>query len=138
MDGYVVKRYPAWKRASSAGDRIPKHFVAVLVRAPYGWDTERMPCTSKSQSDTVPCSRRRDAVSAVDNLMLDAKQAILDEQHRRFRALQQEGLWSEAMTQFHVTLGCASDLLNKSLQLLQRVLDKRRPPEPPAPVSPAG
>ena len=77
-------------------------------------------------------------MSAVDNLMLDAKQAILDEQHRRFRVLQQEGRWSESMTQFHVTLGCASDLLNESLQLLQRVLDKRRPPEPPAPVSPAG
>ena len=69
----------------------------------------------QSQSDTVSCSRGRDAVSAVDNLMLDAKQAILDEQHRRFRALQQEGRWSEAMKQFHVTLGCASDLLNESL-----------------------
>ena len=30
MDGYVVKRYPAWKEASSAGDRISKHFVAAL------------------------------------------------------------------------------------------------------------
>ena len=25
-----MKRYPAWKKASSAGDRISKHFVAAL------------------------------------------------------------------------------------------------------------
>ncbi|MCC2643182.1 MAG: hypothetical protein K0S45_3595 [Nitrospira sp.] len=60
-----------------------------------------------------------------DSLMLDAKQAILDEQHRKFQVLQQEGRWSEAMQQFHVTLNCASDLLKESLELLQHVIDAR-------------
>lgn len=58
-----------------------------------------------------------------DSLMLDAKQIILDEQHRKFQALQQEGRWAEAMQQFHVTLSCASDVLRESLQLLERVLE---------------
>ena len=53
-----------------------------------------------------------------DSLMLDAKQAILDEQHRKFQVLQKEGRWPEAMQQFHVTLRCASDVLTESLQLL--------------------
>lgn len=60
-----------------------------------------------------------------DSLMLDAKQAILDEQHRKFQVLQQEGRWPEAMQQFHVTLSCASDVLTESLQLLERVLEAR-------------
>lgn len=70
-----------------------------------------------------------------DSLMLDAKQAILDEQHRKFQVLQQEGRWSEAMQQFHVTLSCASDVLTESLQLLERVLDAhhRRHASPPDP-----
>ena len=68
-----------------------------------------------------------------DSLMLDAKQAILDEQHRKFQVLQKEGRWPEAMQQFHVTLRCASDVLTESLQLLERVLDarSRRGPSPP-------
>jgi hypothetical protein len=64
-------------------------------------------------------------VSAIDHLMLDAKQAILDEQHRRFQVLQREGRWPEAMRQFQVTLSCASDLLNDSVKILQRVVEKR-------------
>lgn len=60
-----------------------------------------------------------------DSLMLEAKQAILDEQHRKFQALQQEGRWPEAMQQFHVTLSCASDVLTESIQLLERVLEAR-------------
>ncbi len=65
-------------------------------------------------------------MSPIDHLILDAKQAILDEQHRRFQALQEEGRWPEAMRQFQVTLGCASDLLNESLHVLERVLDATR------------
>lgn len=61
-----------------------------------------------------------------DSLILDAKQAILEEQHRRFQALQQEGKWDEAMQQFQTTMHCASDLLNDSLQLLERVLETQR------------
>ncbi len=60
-----------------------------------------------------------------DALMLDAKQAILDEQHRKFQVLQKEGRWTEAMQQFHVTLNCASDVLAESLHLLERALDAR-------------
>jgi hypothetical protein len=58
--------------------------------------------------------------------MLDAKQAILDEQHRRFQVLHDEGRWQEAMQQFQVTMNCASDLLNESLKVLEGVLDTHR------------
>lgn len=76
-------------------------------------------------------------VSVIDRLMLDAKQAILDEQHRRFQVLQREGRWPEAMRQFQVTLSCASDLLSDSVQILQRVVEKRCPAEPPPSSLPA-
>ena len=80
-------------------------------------------------------------VSEVDCLILDAKQAILHEQHRRFQELQREGKWVEAMQQFQTTMSCASDLLNESLGLLNRVIETQRlksqhPPssaQPPAP-----
>ena len=62
-------------------------------------------------------------MTAVDSLMLDAKQAILDEQHRRFLTLQQEGRWEEALQQIPVTLSCATDLLNESLRVLEEALD---------------
>lgn len=65
-------------------------------------------------------------VSPIDHLMLDAKQAILDEQHRRFQVLHDEGRWQEAMQQFQVTMNCASDLLNESLKVLEGVLDTHR------------
>ena len=72
-------------------------------------------------------------MNSVDCLLLDAKQAILDEQHRRFQALQREGKWVEAMQQFQTTMSCASDLLNESLSLLARVLDtqQQKPQNPP-------
>jgi len=62
-------------------------------------------------------------VTATDSLMLDAKQAIMDEQHRRFQTLYQEGRWEEALKQIHVTLGCATDLLNESLRVLDETFD---------------
>jgi hypothetical protein len=62
-------------------------------------------------------------VTALDSLMLDAKQAIMDEHHRRFQALHQEGRWEEALKQIHVTLSCATDLLNESLRVLEEALD---------------
>lgn len=65
-------------------------------------------------------------MTPADSLMLDAKQAILEEQHRRFQSLQQEGRLQEAMQQFQVTLGCASDLLNDSLGVLEQLLVERR------------
>ncbi|CAI4032015.1 hypothetical protein DNFV4_02440 [Nitrospira tepida] len=65
-------------------------------------------------------------MNPADTLMLDAKQAILDEAHRRFLVLQEEGRSEEAMQQFQVTLSCASDLLNESLQILERVLAEQQ------------
>ena len=62
-------------------------------------------------------------MTAVDSLMLDAKQAIMDEHHRRFQTLHQEGRWEEALQEIQVTLSCAADLLNESLQVLEKALD---------------
>jgi hypothetical protein len=61
-------------------------------------------------------------VTAVDSLILDAKQAIMDEHHRRFQTLHQEGRWEEALQQIHVILSCATDLLNESFQVLDEAL----------------
>lgn len=63
-------------------------------------------------------------MTEVDSLLLDAKQAILDEQHRRFETLQREGRGADALRQFHVTMHCAADLLNESLRLLDSTLKK--------------
>ncbi len=65
-------------------------------------------------------------MTPAESLILDAKQAILEEQHRRFQALQEEGRLQEAMQQFQATLACASDLLNHSLGVLERLLSDRR------------
>ena len=62
-------------------------------------------------------------MTAIDSLMLDAKQAIMDEHHRRFQTLHQEGRWEEALQQIHVTLSCAADLLNESLQVLEETIE---------------
>lgn len=82
-------------------------------------------------------------MSPTDSLLLEAKQAILEEQHRRFQSLQQEGKWKEAMQQFQVTLGCASDLLSHSLTILDQILQERtrhkelQPPSEGADPAPA-
>ncbi len=72
-------------------------------------------------------------MTPADTFLLDAKQAILVEQHRRFEELRQAGHWPEAMHQFHATLVCASDLLTDSLALLEHVLESQRAPDPPEP-----
>lgn len=61
-----------------------------------------------------------------ESLMLDAKKAILEEQHRRFQDLQSAGMWPEAMQQLQVTLGCAADLLKDSVGLLERAVERRK------------
>ncbi len=78
-------------------------------------------------------------MNSIDTLMLDAKQAILDDAHQRFLTLQKEGRTKEAMHQFQVTLSCASDLLNESISVLERVLAQQSGTEapPPTPPSPA-
>ena len=72
-------------------------------------------------------------MTALDSLMLDAKQAIMDEHHRRFQALHQEERWEEALEQIHVTLSCATDLLDESLRVLEEALDGY--PAVPLPLS---
>jgi hypothetical protein len=67
-------------------------------------------------------------VTAVDSLILDAKHAIMDEHHRRFQTLHQEGRWEEALQQIHITLSCAADLLNESLRVLDEALETHNPP----------
>lgn len=62
-------------------------------------------------------------MTAVDGLMLDAKQAIMEEHLRRFQTLQQEGRWQEALQQIQVTLSCTTDLLNESLRVLDEFLE---------------
>ena len=75
---------------------------------------------------------------STDCLLLDAKHAILDEHHRRFQALHDEGRLDEAMREFHVALTCASDVLGDALRLLDDMLETHRravlmnSPEPPS------
>jgi hypothetical protein len=76
-------------------------------------------------------------MTSVDSLMLDAKQAILDEHRRRFQVFHQEGRVHEAIHQFHVTVNCANDILSDSLHLLEEAIAKHdaamgRLPAPPA------
>jgi cellobiose-specific phosphotransferase system component IIA len=67
-------------------------------------------------------------VTAADSLMLDAKQAIMDEHHRRFQNLLQEGRWGEALHEIPVTLSCATDLLNEAVQILDEALTTHNRP----------
>ncbi len=68
-------------------------------------------------------------MSPVEHLMLDAKQALLEEQHRKFKQYQQEGRWEEALQRFHATLSCASDLLSYSIQVLDQVIGQQKKKE---------
>ena len=63
-------------------------------------------------------------MTSIDSLMLDAKEAILDEHRRRFQVLHHEGRVHEAIRQFHTTLHCANDVLNDSLRLLENAIEK--------------
>jgi hypothetical protein len=62
-------------------------------------------------------------MTSVDSLMLDAKEAILDEHRRRFQVFHQEGRVHEAIRQFQVTVSCANDILSDSLQLLEEAIE---------------
>jgi len=76
-------------------------------------------------------------MTAVDSLMFDAKQAIVEEHHRRFQSLYQEERWEEALQQIHVTLHCAADLLNESLRILDETLDETLPHHSDGSTSPS-
>jgi len=62
-------------------------------------------------------------MTSVDSLMLDAKEAILDEHRRRFNVFHQERRMPEAIRQFQVTMHCANDILTDSLRLLEEAID---------------
>ena len=74
----------------------------------------------------------RTAGSQADRLMLDAKKAILQEQHQRFQDLQREERWDDAWKQLHVTLTCAADLLKDSVGLLEKVVTQKNQLPPPS------
>lgn len=65
-------------------------------------------------------------MTAIDSLLLDAKQAIMEEHHRRFQEHHREGEVQEAMRQFHLTVSCATELLTDSLNVLEQALDQHR------------
>lgn len=68
----------------------------------------------------------RPASVQADRLMLDAKKAILQEQHQRFQDLQKEERWDDAWKQLHVTLTCAADLLKDSVGLLEKTVNQQK------------
>ena len=78
----------------------------------------------------------RPASAQAERLLLDAKKAILQEQHQRFQDLQREERWDDAWKQLHVTLTCAADLLKDSVGLLEKVVTKKNP-LPPSSTSPS-
>jgi hypothetical protein len=72
------------------------------------------------------------ASAQADRLMLDAKKAILQEQHQRFQDFQREERWDDAWKQLHVTLTCAADLLKDSVGLLEKVVNQKNQLPPPS------
>ena len=78
----------------------------------------------------------RPASSQAERLMLDAKKAILQEQHQRFQDLQREERWDDAWKQLHVTLTCAADLLKDSVGLLEKAVNQKNQLPPPSSTSP--
>lgn len=78
----------------------------------------------------------RPASAQADRLMLDAKKAILQEQHQRFQDLQREERWDDAWKQLHVTLTCAADLLKDSVGLLEKVANQKHQQLPPSSTPP--
>ncbi len=81
----------------------------------------------------------RPASVQADRLMLDAKKAILQEQHQRFQDLQREERWDDAWKQLHVTLTCAADLLKDSVGLLEKTVNQQKqlPPSSTPPEDPS-
>lgn len=72
---------------------------------------------------------------SVNSLILDAKKAILEEQHRRLQVLREEGRWEDLLQQLPATLSCAADVLQHSLGMLQTIAGERYRPDrsvPPA------
>lgn len=75
-------------------------------------------------------------MTSFDSLMLDAKQAIMEEHHRRFQTLYKEGRLEEALHEIRVTLSCAGDLLDESLRVLDEALEPHNSSSTEDPVPP--
>lgn len=57
-------------------------------------------------------------MSRAARLILDAKQAITEEQLQRFLELQRQGQLEETVTQLGATLACVADLLDEGAEAL--------------------
>lgn len=68
---------------------------------------------------------------SVNSLILDAKKAILEEQHRRLQVFREEGRWEDLLQQLPATLSCAADVLQHSLGMLQTMAGEQPPPDRP-------
>ena len=69
-------------------------------------------------------------MTSVDSLLLDAKKAILEDQHRRMQTLREEGRWEELLQQLAATLSCAADVLQHSVGMLHTITGEQRPINP--------
>lgn len=67
---------------------------------------------------------------SVESLILDAKKAILEEQHRRLQVLREEGRWEELLQQLSTTLSCAADVLQHSVGMLHTIAGERHSTNP--------
>src|SRR5437588_12038805 len=52
----------------------------------------------------------------------------MQEHLRRLQTFHQEGRWGEALEEMYVTMSCAEDLLNESLQILDEALKTHHQP----------
>ncbi len=55
---------------------------------------------------------------------LKLRRMTLNQHHQKFKELQREGKWAEALRQFNVTLNYAMESVNYSLQVLEKVREK--------------
>lgn len=69
-------------------------------------------------SRIIDCVRLESTMSRAAHLMLEANQAITEEQLQRFLELQRQGRWEEAVMQLGTTLACVSNLLDEGAEAL--------------------
>jgi len=55
---------------------------------------------------------------------LKLRRMILNQHHQRFKKLQRESKWAEALQQFNVTLNYAMESANYSMQVLEKVKER--------------
>lgn len=64
---------------------------------------------------------------SVEALLLDAQIAILQDHLRRFYDLHREGRWEDAVHEAYTTIECATDILQASVKILERVAETLPP-----------